>query len=196
MDESNLTTKATLKAYVDPQITGTNADSMLDALINRASNLIVDQLQDIVIVHDTAVTEKRNGLGNAAVILRRRPAQSVTSVAIGLTVVPQSSNGSAGWVFDIDTNAVSLIGYCFTRGVQNVTIAYVCGIPASHRWLGMLEQACLVTCALWWKRRGHIDQITMAAPGGLGTLSYTQRDIPPEAQTIIDEIKRVATIFA
>lgn len=190
-DESNLTTLAALKAWLDPSPQGSASDTALTSLINQASNVITDQLS-LVIAPDTVFTETYNGNGKGCMTLRQFPATSVTSVSIGTTALTSSVNQSAGFLLDTSSNTLHYIGGVFPRDVMNVTVVYKAGIPAGDRRLGSLERACLHTCALWWKRRPHIDQTSMAAPNGLGTISFTQADLPKEAWTIIRQLQRVA----
>lgn len=174
------------------------SDATLTALITRVSNVIVDQCPGITIA-STNITETRDGIGNRTMMLRRWPATAVTSVTTDYTqtTVPASVNGSDGWVFDSSQNSVKLIGYGyrFDRAFQNIQLTYTATLVGDTR-LGSLEHACLVTCALWWKRRAHVDQASMAAPNGMGTISFTQADLPKEAWSIINQVRQFAPIFA
>jgi hypothetical protein len=192
----DLTTKATLKAWIDPPITGTTQDTALDGLISRASAVILEELPDLIPDAPAAVTEKRNGIGNQMMLLRKYPATSVTSVTIGTTVVPASVGGSSGWVFDDHTGVLHLIGYVFASGVQNVAIVYEAGMAAaSDRRLKSLEHACLVTCASWWKRRARVD-VEVSGVNGVSFTNYSAKDLPSEAWTIIDSLLRKGMVYA
>jgi hypothetical protein len=167
------------------------ADVALTQLINDASNVISDQLS-LVIAADTSFTETYNGSGKGCMTLRQYPATSVTSVSIGGVALAASANQSAGYLLDASSNTLHFIGGVFPRDVQNVTVTYKAGIPANDRRLGSIERACIHTCALWWKRRPHIDQTSMATTSGLGSISFKQADLPDEAWTIIRQLQRVA----
>lgn len=189
--EAALVTVEKLKRYLDPSPPGNTADQLLTDLISRASSLIIDEMSNLTVAN-TSYVEVRSGIGNRVLVLRHRPAQTVASVTIDTTVIPQSVSGSSGWLFDQDSNCVRLIDFAFNRGTQNVTIAYTAFIPAGHRWLGMLEHACITTCALWWRRRAHIDQTSIAAPSGMGSINFTQSDISAEAKLVINQLRTVA----
>lgn len=194
-DESNLTQLATLKAYLDPPPNGTTSDTTLSALITRASNTIT-QLLDRPNLISRSITETRDGYGGQVLQLKVYPATAVSSVTIGTTVVPLSVNQTNGWVFDKDASQVKLLGsYYFTPGFQNITLIYTAGYSITGQEVFMLEQACLAMCALWWKRRAHIDQASMAMSAGGGTLSFTMKDIPTEARMIIDQLKTIYPVF-
>lgn len=195
--------------YVAPSVVitgggGTNAtatasvgsDSLLSALITRASNAICQLLNRPKLVAQ-AITEVRDGQGNYALMLKHNPVNSVTSLTIDSTVIPASASQSDGWICDTEHGMVKLVGYtyAFTRGVQNVSVVYNAGYSTTGQEIGMLEQACLVSCALWWKRRAHIDQSSQMAPSGIGTLAFTQKDIPAEARMIIDQLKNTYPVL-
>jgi hypothetical protein len=168
-------------------------DAVLDALIKRASATI-SQSTNIPTIFDSGsdITEKRNGNGKDRIITKSSPLVSVTSVTIDGVSIPASPDGiAAGYI--VDDTMLYLVGYTFTKGVQNVTLVYRGGVTLGSSLQQMLEHACLVTCALWWKRRAHVDQASIGSPQ-LGTISYTQKDLPAEAMTIINQIRRVAPI--
>lgn len=196
-DQTNLTTHATLKAWIDPPITTSNVDSVLDALINRASAAIVEQIPGIVVAANQPFTEVRDGLANQVLLLRRWPATAVTSVTVDNVAIPQIVTvGNSGWVLDADSNTIKLSGYYFTRCYpQNVSVVYTAGLSSSDSRLMELEHACLVTCALWWKRRPHIEYQSLLSPSGIGTQSFMVKDIPIEARMIIDKLSKMAPIF-
>lgn len=174
------------------------SDAALAALITRASNTIVDQCPGIAIA-STTVTETRDGIGNGVIMLRRWPVTAVTSLTVGYgaTTIPQSVSNSDGWLLDTSQNSVKLVGttYRFDRAPQHIQIVYTAALTGDHR-LGALEHASIVACVLWWKRRGHIDQASMATPSGLGSINFTQADLPKEAWTIIKQAQQIAPIFA
>lgn len=164
------------------------ADAALTGLIHRVSNMIADQLS-LVIAPDTVFTERYSGNGKDRITLRQYPATSVTSVAFGTSTNITAFDGTSGFL--LDDNSLLLVGSAFTPGVKNVTVTYKAGIPANDPRLGSLEHACLVTCALWWKRRAHIDQASLGS-SQIGTTAYTQADLPKEAWAIINQLRRVA----
>lgn len=169
------------------------SDTALSRLISAASAVIIGAL-NIPTVFDpgTNMTERRNGNGGDRMVTKVSPIISITSLTIDGVAIPASDGTSAGYLFD--DHLVYLIGYTFTRGIQNVTLVYRAGVVAGSVTQLALEQACLVTCALWWKRRAHIDQASMSTPSGLGSINFTQKDLPPEAWTVINDLKRVVPV--
>ena len=190
-DEDALTQRATLKGWFDPPITDTDNDTALDTLILRVSNVLCEtpELEGLSLVAGADFTEARDGQGDG-VILRNWPVTSVTSVSVDGTTIPAATTATAsGWLLDSESNGVRLRGYTFTRGIQNVVIVYKAGLTSGHRILGALEHAALVTAATWWKRRSHVDLASTSA-NGIQTQSFSQRDIPLEARTILGGIAR------
>jgi hypothetical protein len=169
------------------------SDDALQGLITRASAVICDATNRPVIFDSGVnITEKRNGNGQQQMAVRVDPIISVSSLTIDGATIPLSDGQSNGYLFD--ETQVYLIGYVFTKWIQNVVLIYRGGTVANSTRQQLLEAACLVTCALWWKRRAHIDQITQAMSNGAGTVSFSTKDLPPEAWSIINQIKRVAPI--
>lgn len=189
--------------YVSPVVTltggdGTGAtasatideDETLAALVVSASNVICNQLSDLVIAADTTITETRDGRGNDIIVLRRRPATAIISVSVdGMVIQQRASVNGAGWVLDTEVGAVRYPGG-FTRGVQNIVVVYKAGLPAGDSRLGALEQAALATAALWWKRNPYAHVSAESAPQGMGTsISVNTDDLPKEVWTIIRRLR-------
>jgi hypothetical protein len=169
------------------------SDDALLGLINRASAVICEAVNRPKIFDSGVnVTERRNGNGQDRMTVAVDPIISVSSLTIDGATVPASDGQSAGYLFDSTT--IYLIGYVFTRWVQNVVLIYRGGCVANSGRQLQLEAACLATVALWWKRRAHIDQISQAMSNNAGTLTFTTKDLPAEAWTIINQIKRVAPL--
>lgn len=180
-------------------------DDFLTLLINEASSTLVEILSiDPLFDSGSDMTEKRNGNGQDFIQTFVRPIISVTSLTVspqfgyGLsqpTTIPVSDGTSAGYIVDSDAGVIYLVGgYTFYRGRQNVTLKYRGGIALGHRWQRALERACLVTCALWWKQRPHLDQSSQAMAQGMGTINFKPKDIPDLATQILDQIRRVAPV--
>ncbi len=185
-----LTTVDALGNYLDPPTSGNRSDFLLRDLIKRASAVILANA-NLDVCYSAAQTETRNGNGKDRIVAKVTPITAVTSVTIdGVTVPAATSTIGSGYVFD--DQMIYLRGYVFTQGYRNVVLSYAGGVAAGSQVASALEQACLVTCALWWKRRAHIDQVSLSAPSGIGSTSFLQVDIPKEAQTIINQFKRGA----
>lgn len=176
------------------------ADVALARLITSCTRLMLRLMnRDAVLVE--SVTERRNGSGTERMALRCWPVVSVTSVTVGNTVLPASSNGvQAGWV--TDGFSVLLVGsqypgYCggygggtygmFAKGFQNVAIVYTYG------WTTVPEdiaQACIELVAQRWTRKGHIDQDSVSMGGPVAqTTSYQKGALPKEVEQICNRYK-------
>jgi hypothetical protein len=168
-------------------------DFQLQGLITRVSNTLCQMLgRPNLIARD--ITETRDG-GGYGIFLKNGPVNSIASVSVGGVLIPLSVNGSGGYVVNVGDDSIIIPGFGFGSGYQNVTVTYNAGYLPGGQEMQMLEQACLDTIALWWKRRGHIDQTSFAAPMGAGTLSYVQLDFPQSAKTVIAQLKSVAQVF-
>jgi hypothetical protein len=130
------------------------SDDALLGIINRASAVICEAVNRPKIFDSGVnITEKRNGNGQDRMTVAVDPIISVSSLTIDGATVPASDGQSAGYLFDNTT--IYLIGYVFTRWVQNVVLIYRGGCVANSGRQLQLEAACLATVALWWKRRAH-----------------------------------------
>jgi hypothetical protein len=203
---TSITVTAKGQGYTNPAVvisggggTGATAtakigsDDALQGLITRASAVICDATNRPVIFDSSVnITERRNGNGQQQMLVRVDPIISVSSLTIDGATVPASDGQSNGYLFD--ETQIYLIGYVFTKWVQNVTLIYRAGSTANSRRQLLLEAACLATCGLWWKRRAHIDQSSQTLAQGGGTIMFTMKDLPAEAWAEINQVKRVAPI--
>lgn len=198
--------------YVAPSVTitgggGTGATALahmdvedaLQLLIRDASSAVLDQANIERFYDDGApVTEVRNGNGQRRMMFRHRPVTAITSVTISGVVIPHSIGPSAGWLFDDST--LYLIGYEFTRGVQNVVIVLRAGespsLPLASQRAKNAERAAILTASLWWKRRPFEHQTSDAAPQGMGvSMGIVQKDFPAAALSIINNLTIHVPIF-
>ncbi|MGD0190202.1 MAG: hypothetical protein ABSD74_05640 [Rhizomicrobium sp.] len=149
MAANDLTNLADIKAWLGR--TDSNSDSLLSALITRASRQIYSHLQRGLIL-PRAVDEVRNGSGGDTLMLKEWPVISVTSLVIGHLAVPQAASASTfaqpasgpGWTCEIwdgtppgRPQALYLRGYTFGRSfpgaanTQNVFVSYQAGYQVS-----------------------------------------------------------------
>lgn len=128
----------TIAAVQDWLSSGTNApgnsDSVISRLITTCSASILSYLQRSSFLSQSW-TDVFDGKGKFAFFLNEWPATSITSVTVDGIAVPASVNGAAGWVLSRwngyppgGVQTVEVIGgYCFTRGIQNVSVVYQAG---------------------------------------------------------------------
>ncbi|HYM30436.1 MAG TPA: hypothetical protein VEU47_04005 [Candidatus Cybelea sp.] len=179
----DLTTLANVKAWFSPPLTATTDDALLTRLVTAASQFIQTWLGRTIA--ETAYVETRNGAGGTRLFLRNRPVVSVASLAVdGVAIAPSSGPGQPGYLFD--DSAVYLTGYAFTRGAQNVAVAYTAGYAATPP---ELEQACIALVALRYKERDRIGQVSKNLAGEV--VSFAQKDMPADVQTLLDQYRSV-----
>lgn len=183
MATGDLTTLANVKAYLSPPLTTTTDDALLTRLVTAASQFIQAWLGRTIA--ETAYSETRNGLGGTRLFLRHRPIVSVASVTVdGVAIAPVAGPGQPGYLFD--DNSVYLAGTAFTRGQQNVTVAYTAGYATTPP---ELEQACIALVALRYKERDRIGQVSKNLAGEV--VSFAQKDMPADVQTLLDQYRSV-----
>lgn len=185
-------TGATAIAHMD-------VEDALQLLIRDVSQAVLNQANIERFYDDgNPLTEVRNGNGASRMMFRHRPVTAVTSVTISGVPIPQAFGQSSGWLFDDST--LYLVGHVFTRGVQNVTVVLRAGestaLPLSSQRTKNAERAAILTASLWWKRRPFEHQTSDAAPQGMGvSMGIVQKDFPPAALSIINNLTTHVSIF-
>lgn len=156
--------------------------------------------------------EYYNGNGNRQMFVRNPPIQKLTAVVVGLQTIPLSGSPAVwGAVVSPDRRSIFLrdgvggggvpytrgerfsCGPRFTRGVQNVRLAYDGGYPDTPE---DLEYAVRCVVAINYKRKGWQDQASRATStqGGSATTSYRNWKWPPEYDAIFEYYTRKAII--
>jgi hypothetical protein len=126
-----------LTSWLD--ITGTNDDTLLGTLITQISRAILNFIDRPAILPQ-AYTETYDGRDDVSIMLRQWPVTGISSCVVDGVVIPASppllANAPAqtGYVLDSTSIAppgvmqrLSLRGYLFTCGLQNVTVSYSAG---------------------------------------------------------------------
>lgn len=163
---ADLTTLANVKGYLN--ITNSTDDTLLSRLITAASSFIEKILSRTFTAAN--YNEFYDGNDGATFLLPYYPVNSITSVTIDTQVIPLApdsiSNGYGSNVY-----GVFLRGYKFTKGYQNVQIAYNAGysvIPLD------IEDECIRLVALRYKYK---DRIGVSGKGiGPEHVSYDMKD--------------------
>lgn len=139
MPTGDLTSLANVKAWLSPPLTSTNDDALLTRLVSAASRFILGYLNRPSLL-SLPYAETRDGVGGRTLMLRQWPVTSVTSLTVDGNAVPAAgpAGAAAGWVLDGwdgwsagQPQALSVIGYAFARGRQNIAIAYTAGYAVS-----------------------------------------------------------------
>ena len=171
---ADLTTLANVKRYIFGNEDNLDADDLLASLIASSSEYVQRQIGRR---YDTrTVTETRDGDGSRRMLLEQAPVTSVTSVTVNGAAIPaRATVDGDGWVYD--DGGVTLVGYVFDAGIQNVVFVYQAGatIPAD------LEQAVIRHVALEFYDRSHVG---LASVSGDGSTTFS----PAAALAYIDRI--------
>lgn len=133
----DLVSLADLKSWLE--ITATDDDVLLAQLITQISRAIFNFIDRAAILPST-YTETYDGGGEVSIMLRQWPVNSVSSCVVEGVTIPSSpplvagASAQIGYVLDSSTAAppgamqrLSLRGYLFTCGLQNVVISYNAG---------------------------------------------------------------------
>ncbi len=187
MSTGDLTTLANVKAYLSPPLATTADDALLSRLVTATSQFIQTWLNRTIA--SASYADTRNGTGGTILFLRNRPVTAVTSVMVdGVTIAPSAPPPTgAGFLFD--DSAVYLVGYCFTKGAQNVVVAYTAGYAATPP---EIEQACIALVVLRYKERDRIGQASKNLAGE--TVSFQQKDMPADVATLLDQYRNVVPV--
>jgi hypothetical protein len=183
----DLCTLADLKAWLPNQ--GNNDDATLQALISNGSAQILQYLDRTHILASAIGTlnELYDGNGSDRLLPHLFPIVTVTSVSVDGVVLAQSTTAtSVGYLWD--TRRILLRGLIFSRGVQNVQIAYTAGYPGVPL---DLKQAAIETFALAYRQRTHIGEKSNSMSGQV-TLAFDMSEIPPRAMAVINQYRRLA----
>jgi len=131
-----LTTLTSVKSWV--KVDTSTDDTLLNSLIRQISAACLNYLQRPTIVK-TTYTEQRNGSGNSSLTLRNWPVTSIASVTVdGVAIQAATSSGKTGYTLSTwDGNSagapqqITLNGYAFSRGLNNVVVVYDAGYSIS-----------------------------------------------------------------
>ncbi|SEJ55960.1 head-tail connector protein [Frateuria terrea] len=174
---ADLCTLANVKAFLG--ITSSATDGVLSSLITAISAAIESYCNRTFA--SAAYTESRNGTGGNRLFLAHGLVTAVASVTVDGQAIPAAVGTGTGYLFDETT--VYLRGYCFHRGVQNVTVSYTAGyasVPSD------VAQACVELVAAHFAKRDRIDKSSETL-GTQQTISYSQADMPAAVKTALKQ---------
>ncbi len=133
---------ADLKSWLG--IAGTDDDVLLARLITQISRAIFNEIERPAIL-PSAYTETYDGGDETAIMLRQWPVTGVVSCTVDGVAIPPSlpllagASAQIGYVLDSSDapppgamQRLSLRGYLYTCGVQNVTISYSAGYQITN----------------------------------------------------------------
>jgi hypothetical protein len=185
----DLTTLADVKAWLQ---TGQAAfpatdDTVLTRLITAASQYIQTWLNRQIALAD--YLETRDGNGGDRLQFACFPVTAMLSLTIDGQAVPvAASTIAAGYRFS--PTQLSVRGYRFNRGAQNVIVAYTAGYTSTPP---DVAQACIELVALRYRERTRIGEVSRSL-GGAETVAYAQKDMSDATKTLLQQYRLVAPI--
>lgn len=137
---NELTTLANVREFLEFPDDQTDDDTLLEKLITRMSADIESDCDRIF--GDATYTEYHDGDGTDTLLLKQYPINSITSVHddVDRDYDTDTLIDSDDYVYDSETGILTLDGFGFSIGRQNVKVVYNAGyttIPTD------LEQACI-----------------------------------------------------
>jgi hypothetical protein len=167
----------------------TTDDALLSRLITAASQYIQTWLNRQIPLAD--YVEVRDGTGGHRLQFGCFPVVTIQSLTVDGQMIPQAASiCAAGYSFS--ASQLSVRGYKFCRGAQNVIIAYTAGyatIPPD------IAQACIDLVALRYRERTRIGEISKSL-GGIETVSFSQKDLSDSIKTLLQQYRLVSPIVA
>lgn len=185
----DLTTLADVKAWLQTgQATfPASDDALLTRLVAAASQYIQTWLNRQIAAAD--FLEVRDGTGGHRLQFACSPVTAVLSLSIDGQDVPAAAPfKAAGYRFS--TTQLSVRGYRFNRGAQNVVVAYTAGYSTTPP---EVAQACIELIALRYRERTRIGEVSRSL-GGAETVAYAQKDMSDAVKTLLQQYRLVAPI--
>jgi Phage gp6-like head-tail connector protein len=187
----DLTTLADVKAWlqIGQGAFPTTDDALLSRLITAASRYIKTWLSRQIAL--AGYVETRDGTGGCRLQFACFPVTAVVSLTIDGQAVPAAASATtAGYRFS--STQLSLYGYRFVRGAQNVVIAYTAGYSMTPP---DVAQACIELVALRYRERTRIGELSRSL-GGAETVAYSLKDMSDATKTLLQQYRSVAPVAA
>jgi len=185
MPAGDLTTLANVEGFLKLQ--AGNADEALLSRLITASSIFAQSWCNRQFASQS-FSETRDGTGSNRMVFGNPPVSAVTSVVIDGWSIPIGDAVSApGYYFT--PRRLMLNGYRFSVGLGNVELSYEGGFAAIP---DDIEQAVIEIVVHAYKERDRIGHSSQAMAGE--TTSYIVRDMPPRAESILRNYKRVVPI--
>ena len=190
MATGDLTTLEDVKTYLKGMSTGNDnaSDEVLTLLIGAASQWIksycdMDFLEE---EYDYLYS----GMGQPTVILPNYPVTKVTSVLVnGFNIPLRGGPGGAGYSVNTRKGTVSLSGYVFEYGDNNVEIIYTAGYPTLAYLPLDLRFAATKLAVYRYKERSRLGKNSESL-GGQQNVSYSSAAAPEDIINTLKNYKR------
>lgn len=172
-----------VRAWLKLDDDATSEDALLTRLISAESTRIYQYLHKPKLL---AANYELIFCGNGKQVefFAQSPINSVASVAIGNANILASSLGSAGFLARNDK--ISLIGYRFTRGIDNIRVVLNAGyadLPAD------ISQAAIELVCFRYLERGRIGHASKSL--GSETVSYITKEMPDSVAGKLTPYRRI-----
>jgi uncharacterized phiE125 gp8 family phage protein len=186
---ADLTTLAAVKRYLkvslaeDPD----KFDVELTRLLAAVSAQVRTDTGRALDVPAAQRVEPHDGDGGCELLLEQYPVTAVASVTVDGTAIPArvlvTDNGHV--LADAAIGRLVLVGYTFTKGVQNVVVTYTAGYAAVP---GDLEQAVIELVALAFRDEDHVGQSARSVAGDM--VDFRGGPQLAHASAILDSYRR------
>ncbi len=187
----DLTALADVKAWLQTGQAAlpTTDDALLTRLVSAASQYIQTWLNRQIASAD--YLEIRDGTGGQRLQFACFPVTAVLSLTIDDQDVPAAASfNAAGYRFS--STQLSVRGYRFKRGIQNVVTAYTAGYSTTPP---EVAQACIEFVSLRYRERTRLGEISRSL-GGAETVAYAQKDMSDAIKTLLQQYRLVSPIAA
>lgn len=174
--------------YVSGGLVGVD-DVTLARLITAVSGWITREVGRPLL--SQSFTDTYNGKGSNRQSLRNTPVSEVDSVTVdGVSIPAAASSTASGFLFD--DQMIYLNGYRFSRGFQNVQVAYTGGLLDGDPLLSLAEQACIRLVALAYNERTRTGQSSKTLSGE--SVNFDLKELPSDVARMIQALKKVVPV--
>ncbi len=163
-------TLAESKAWL--RITTSTDDTLITRLNAAASQAIRNEL-GYEPTTQTYTAELYNGHGGIALMPRQSPVTAVSALTIdGISVPAAASVTGSGYRFS--ASKISLNGYAFNRGQDNVSLSYTAGLAGGDPKLSVIVHACLVAVQAFYTSQDVDPNLAGESVPGVYSAQYAQ----------------------
>lgn len=176
-----LTTLANVKQYLQIDPSDTDADDLLERMIDAASATIEKYCQRHFL--QANYTESKDGTGQRRITVRNIPMTAVASVTVnGIAIPARPSATGQGYTFD--QYGVKLTGYEFTDGYDNVVISYTAGFAAVP---DDVDMACCELVSLRYKTLDRLGVTSKSLAGE--SISFNMGDFTEPVKRALEQYR-------
>ncbi len=186
-DISDLTTLSDVKAWLSPTPPDSE-DDLLSRLITAESNVIHRYLNRYL--PWTEYQEVRDGTGTNTMLFANFPVTAVSAVKIGTIDIPASPNLGLTFGYLFTPVAITLRGWRFPRGRQNVAFRYNAGysiIPSA------VSQACVEMVTLRYRERSR-EGLVQETVVGVASETFASLSMTPSIEGTLKPFRQVIPV--